>query len=153
MQEPPAVEKQRFLHPTTDEAARAQISLYHERGGFVNTESEVLTMTTDRLCTLSSLTEKARALTNAAAELMDADALVKPSYMDSGSYDQKAKAWDILRTHDTCGFLLFTLLDILERMDAEINAAELDEMNAQKPDGIPDTETAAPKKRTTAPKS
>ena len=110
-------------------------------------------MTTDRLCTLSSLTEKARALTNAAAELMDADALVKPSYMDSGNYDQKAKAWDVLRTHDTCGFLLFTLLDILERIDAEINGAELDEMNAQKSDGIQSTETTPPKKCANARKS
>ena len=103
-------------------------------------------MTTDRLCALSSLTEKARALTNAAAELMDADALVKPSDMDSSEFDRKAKAWEVLRTHDTCGWLLLTLLDIFEHMDAEINGAELDEMNAQKSDGIPGTETTPPEK-------
>lgn len=110
-------------------------------------------MTTDRLCTLSSLTEKARALTNAAAELMDADALVKPSDMDSSEFDRKAKAWEVLRTHDTCGWLLLTLLDIFEHMDAEINGAELDEMNAQKSDGIQGTETTPPKKCANARKS
>ncbi len=110
-------------------------------------------MTTDRLCELTDLTEKARHMTRAVAELMQADSLLSCDDLHTDNKQKQLELWDLLRTHDTCASLLFSLLDIFDRLDTEIDGAAQDEMNAKKQNGIPDTETATPKKRTTAPKS
>lgn len=110
-------------------------------------------MTTDRLCELTDLTEKARHMTRAAAELMQADSLISCNDLHDGDEQKQLKIWDLLRTHDTCASLLFSLLDIFDRLDTEIDGAEQDEMNAKKPDGIQSTETTPPKKCANARKS
>ena len=103
-------------------------------------------MAEDRLSNITYLNQKARAIVKAAAELMQADALINPEDMGDQSTQKKLQIWDILRTHDTCGYLLFSLMDICDSIDAELDAAEVEEMaaaRAKNPAGI-QTDTAAP---------
>lgn len=96
-------------------------------------------MAEDRLSNITYLNQKARAIVKAAAELMQADALINPEDLGDQSTQKKLQIWDILRTHDTCGYLLFSLMDICDSIDAELDAAEVEEMaaaQAKKPDGI-----------------
>ena len=87
-------------------------------------------MAEDRLSNITYLNQKARAIVKAAAELMQADALINPESMNDQSTEKKLQIWDVLRTHDTCGYLLFSLMDICDSIDAELDAAEVEEMAA-----------------------
>lgn len=80
-------------------------------------------MMQDRICELSSSTEKARGVATAVAELMDCEALVNPRFMDSEKWHERSKAYEVLRNHDTCGSLILVLLDILNLIDKQIDAA------------------------------
>ena len=100
-------------------------------------------MAEDRLSNITYLNQKARAIVKAAAELMQADTLISPEDLGDRSTQKKLQIWDVLRTHDTCGYLLFSLMDICDSIDAELDAAEVEEMaaaQAKKPAGIQDTE-------------
>lgn len=125
-------------------------------------------MTDERLCTLTDLNDKARSLAKAAAELMQADKLFSTSDLHTDDQQKQLELWDLLRLHNTCGSLLFSLIDIFDRVDAQLDAEDMERTTAaqldqkqcaqdaemlcvaicpqrMKPDGIPGTETAAPK--------
>lgn len=85
-------------------------------------------MTTDRLDTLTELTEKARHIVTAAAELMLSDELLDAGDLNSESEEKQLKIWDLLRMHNTCGSLLHTLLDVFDRIDAELYGAGRDRL-------------------------
>lgn len=114
-------------------------------------------MTDERLCTLTDLNDKARNLAIAAAELMQADKLFSTSDLQTNDQQKQLELWDLLRMHDTCGSLLFSLIDIFDRVDGQLDAEDVERTAAgattEKPDGIQDGETAPKKKSANAPKS
>lgn len=85
-------------------------------------------MTDNRLCALTDLTEKARSIAKAAAELMLSDELIDADDIDSKDEKRQLSVWEVLRTHNTCGSLLHVLLDLFDRMDAELDGADRDEL-------------------------
>lgn len=87
-------------------------------------------MAEDRLSNITYLNQKARAIVNAAAELMRAHALISPEDIGDRSIQKKLQIYDVLRTHDTCGYWLFSIMDICDSIDAELDAAEVEEMAA-----------------------
>lgn len=136
------MEKQGNLHRTTDKAACAQISLYHERGGIVKTESEVLRMNarkiTDVTADLVYLVDNAQGICKALYEVGSFDDLVDPDDMDNSKLERFMKAYEVLRMHNTCGRLVCSLSDILDSIAASVG--EIDEATVEKPAGIQDTE-------------
>ena len=69
------------------------------------------------------LNERALSLTQAAAELMHADRLITYTDIDSSDADKKLNAYEVLRTHDTCSGILFTLHEMLQTLYDEIQEA------------------------------
>lgn len=87
-------------------------------------------MTDERLCTLTELNDKARNLARAAAELMQADKLFSTSDLHTNDRQKQFELWDLLRLHDTCGSLLFSLIDIFDRVDGQLNAEDAERIAA-----------------------
>lgn len=114
-------------------------------------------MTDERLCTLTDLNDKARSLARAAAELMQADKLFSTSDLHTKDQQKQLELWDLIRLHDTCGSLIFSLIDIFDRVDGQLDAEDAERTAAgattKKPDGIPGTETTPPKNCANARKS
>ena len=107
-------------------------------------------MNAERLCTLTDLNDKARSLAKAAAELMQADKLFSTSDLHTNDQQKQLELWDLLRLHDTCGSLLFSLIDIFDRVDGQLDAEDEERTAAgattEKPDRIQGTETTPPEK-------
>lgn len=106
-------------------------------------------MTNERLCTLTDLNNKARNLAEVVAELMQADNHFSTSDLHTDDQRKRLELWDLLRLHNACGSLLFSMIDIFDRVDGQLNAESAERAAAsattKKPDGIPSTETTAPK--------
>ena len=114
-------------------------------------------MTDKRLCTLTDLNGKARSLAKAAAELMQADEIFSTSDLHTNDQQKQLRLWDLLRLHDTCGSLLFSLIDIFDRVDGQLDAEGAERTAAsattEKPDGIPCKKNTTPETRADSRKS
>lgn len=97
----------------------------------------------DALCDLAYLSDNAQGLAKSLYELGLCDDLMSPE--DAYSRDEKRvlKVYELLRLHDTSSRLVCVLSDTLDSIREAIE--RLDAATTEKPDGIPSTETTAPK--------
>lgn len=97
----------------------------------------------DALCNLAYLIDNAQGLAKALFELTLCDDLMNPEDMNTHNTERMLKVWELLRLHNASSRLVCVLSDTLNSIEKEI--VRIDEATIEKPDGIPDTETAAPK--------
>lgn len=82
------------------------------------------------ICELGDLSGKACSITKAAADLMQADKMISCDDFSSGDENKQIVIWELLRTHDTCADLLYTLIeDVFSRMNSIIETLEDEESN------------------------
>ena len=74
----------------------------------------------DVQCNITYMTENAQGVVKALYELAQCDDLIGTDDMESSIYERKAKAFDLLRTHDTCARLVCVLSDTLESIIKEL---------------------------------
>lgn len=81
------------------------------------TANEILT---DVQCNITYMTDNAQGATKALYELAQCDNLMNSGYLN-GSTEERMKAHDLLRTHDTCARLVCIISDMLESIMQELD--------------------------------
>lgn len=93
---------------------------------------------TDVQCNITYMTDNAQGVVKALYDLAQCDDLIGTDDLNSSIYERKAKAYDLLRTHDTCSRLVCVLSDTLDGIMKELD--RLDEIEIQT--GTPGTTPA-----------
>lgn len=82
------------------------------------TANEILT---DVQCNITYMTDNAQGVVKALYDLSLCDDIINQEDLNSSIYERKAKAYDLLRTHDTCARLVCVLSDTLESIMKELD--------------------------------
>lgn len=72
----------------------------------------------DILYDIEELTSKADGLVSAVSFLMDSESLLSDNRENE---EKRQRVQNIVKTHDTCALLLWTLQDVLKEISAKIN--------------------------------
>lgn len=75
----------------------------------------------DVQCKITYMTDNAQGVVKALYELAQCDDTISEDDLNSSIYERKAKAYDLLRTHDTCACLVCVLSDTLKSIQKELD--------------------------------